>query len=178
MSARVAGPGLSLTPWSSSKHLPTCTPADCCHVRSSTVRRPSCPSRRCSARCCSAVQPWRAADRGMRVGRCFGADDRSPAALSPWARYRSPTSTSIASTLSPRPRHGGVSDMVLSQPLRRLPERDLVARDHRPDEPGSRCSATYRLTPLGESFANGPPATLARWAADNQTEFANTSPTS
>jgi hypothetical protein len=32
-------------------------------------------------------------------------------------------------------------------------------------------AAIYQLTTLGESFANGPLAELARWAADNHAEL-------
>jgi DNA-binding HxlR family transcriptional regulator len=62
----------------------------------------------------------------------------------------------------------GISDKVLTQALRRLQARALVTRV-RPAEPASgRIAAVYQLSPLGESFANGPLAHLAQWAADNQ----------
>lgn len=61
-------------------------------------------------------------------------------------------------------RIAGISDKAMTQSLRRLRARGLVVRErgagpHR---------AVYGLSPLGESFANGPLAQLARWAADNQ----------
>lgn len=63
---------------------------------------------------------------------------------------------------------GGISDKVLAESLRRLTSRGLVAKA----AAGSRRdSAMYQLTGLGESFANGPLAQLAKWAADNQTEL-------
>jgi len=65
----------------------------------------------------------------------------------------------------------GVSDKVLTQALRRLVARGLVTRS-RAAGPG----AVYQLSALGESFANGPLAHLARWAADHQAELAETSP--
>ncbi|GHE27075.1 hypothetical protein GCM10017673_31370 [Streptosporangium violaceochromogenes] len=36
---------------------------------------------------------------------------------------------------------------------------------------GRSAGTLYRLSPLGESFANGPLAQLARWAADNQDDL-------
>jgi hypothetical protein len=38
-----------------------------------------------------------------------------------------------------------------------------------------RDTAVYELTPLGASFANGPLANLAEWAAENQAELSATS---
>ena len=68
-------------------------------------------------------------------------------------------------------RIGGVSDKVLTESLRRLQARALVSRlpdtEHRPPHRG----ATYRLTPLGESLADGPLAQLAQWAAAHQAEL-------
>lgn len=62
-------------------------------------------------------------------------------------------------------RIAGVSDKVLTESLRRLTARGLVARA--PHEAG-RDAAVYELTPLGASFAEGPLAHLAEWAAENQ----------
>jgi DNA-binding HxlR family transcriptional regulator len=62
-------------------------------------------------------------------------------------------------------RIGDISDKVLTQSLRRLLARALIAK-----VPNS--SAVYELSPLGESFANGPLAYLAQWAADHQAELA------
>jgi len=67
-------------------------------------------------------------------------------------------------------RIGGVSDKVLTESLQRLVSRGLVTRD---GAPGSqRGGAVYRLSALGESFANGPLAKLALWAEANQDELA------
>ena len=63
-------------------------------------------------------------------------------------------------------RVGGVSDKVLTESLKRLVARGLITRD---DGAGS---AVYRLSPLGESFANGPLSQLALWAEANQDELA------
>jgi DNA-binding HxlR family transcriptional regulator len=60
-------------------------------------------------------------------------------------------------------RIGGISDKVLTESLRRLQHRSLVTRAPR--------GAIYELTPLGDSFTNGPLLHLARWAADHQTAF-------
>ncbi len=64
-------------------------------------------------------------------------------------------------------RIAGVSDKVLTESLRRLASRGLVART-------SREAAVYELTPLGASFATGPLAHLAEWAAENQGALAPT----
>ncbi|SFW86262.1 winged helix-turn-helix transcriptional regulator [Amycolatopsis australiensis] len=69
-------------------------------------------------------------------------------------------------------RIAGASDKVLTQALRRLQARGLVTKARDTGQPAPRTGATYRLTPLGESFANGPLAQLAQWAADNQAELA------
>ncbi len=68
-------------------------------------------------------------------------------------------------------RIGGVSDKVLTESLRRLRARALVTKvpDARP--PAGRGSAVYQLSALGESFASGPLAQLARWAADHQADL-------
>ena len=65
----------------------------------------------------------------------------------------------------------GVSDKVLTESLRRLSARGLIARTGN----GSRHeTAVYELTGLGASFANGPLARLAEWAAENQAELSAT----
>lgn len=61
-------------------------------------------------------------------------------------------------------RIAGVSDKVLTESLRRLASRGLVVRT-------GRDAAVYELTPLGASFAEGPLAHLAEWAAENQGEL-------
>ncbi|MGH3206572.1 MAG: winged helix-turn-helix transcriptional regulator [Trebonia sp.] len=69
-------------------------------------------------------------------------------------------------------RIAGASDKVLAESLRRLTTRGLVkkaAHDARRD------GAVYELTELGASFASGPLAQLAEWAAENQAELAATS---
>lgn len=63
----------------------------------------------------------------------------------------------------------GASDKVVTESLRRLVARGLVARLSDEAHPGS---AVYALTPLGRSFAEGPLIELARWAADHQDELA------
>ena len=63
-------------------------------------------------------------------------------------------------------RIAGVSDKVLTDSLRRLAGRGLVTR-------AGATSAVYRLSALGESFANGPLAQLARWAEENQAGLAD-----
>lgn len=65
-----------------------------------------------------------------------------------------------------------VSDKALTESLRRLQHRGLVARDSGTNVPGRSVTAVYRLTPLGESFAHGPLAALAQWAADHHDELA------
>ena len=65
-------------------------------------------------------------------------------------------------------RVAGASDKVLTESLRRLTARGLVART----SPGTRRdAAVYELTDLGASFATGPLAHLARWAAEKQAEL-------
>lgn len=68
-------------------------------------------------------------------------------------------------------RIAGISDKVMTESLRRLQARGLVTRARDTDEHSPRNGATYRLSPLGESFTNGPLAHLAQWAADNQPEL-------
>lgn len=68
-------------------------------------------------------------------------------------------------------RIAGVSDKVLTQVLQRLQSRGLVTRVHSAKPASARAGAVYQLSPLGESFANGPLAQLAQWAADNQAEL-------
>ncbi|MBO3746086.1 helix-turn-helix transcriptional regulator [Streptosporangiaceae bacterium NEAU-GS5] len=55
-------------------------------------------------------------------------------------------------------RIAGVSDKALTEALRRVRAHGLVVKGPR---------ALYELSPLGESFANGPLVHLAQWAADN-----------
>ena len=68
-------------------------------------------------------------------------------------------------------RIGGISDKVLTQSLRRLQARALVTKGLGAESPAGRGGAVYRLSPLGESFANGPLAHLAHWAADHQADL-------
>lgn len=65
-------------------------------------------------------------------------------------------------------RIAGASDKVLTESLRRLASRGLVARMGRVSR---RDAAVYELTALGASFASGPLAHLAEWAAENQAEL-------
>lgn len=65
----------------------------------------------------------------------------------------------------------GASDKVLTQSLRRLQARGLVVRSRPTGPTAGTMGAIYQLTSLGESFAHGPLAELARWAADNQSEL-------
>lgn len=64
-------------------------------------------------------------------------------------------------------RIGGISDKALTESLRRARAHGLVERAPGGDGPAS-AGATYRLSPLGRSFADGPLAALAGWAADHQ----------
>jgi DNA-binding HxlR family transcriptional regulator len=69
-------------------------------------------------------------------------------------------------------RISGVSDKALTESLRRLSSRGLVAKtaaDSRRDV------AVYELTELGASFAGGPLLQLAEWAAENQAGLSATS---
>jgi DNA-binding HxlR family transcriptional regulator len=66
-------------------------------------------------------------------------------------------------------RIAGISDKALTQALRRLQTRALVTKAHDAD-PAS-AGAVYQLSPLGESFATGPLAHLAEWAADHHVEL-------
>lgn len=68
-------------------------------------------------------------------------------------------------------RIAGISDKVLTQALDRLQARALVTRVRRAEPASGRVGAIYQLSPLGESFANGPLAQLAQWAADHQPEL-------
>jgi DNA-binding HxlR family transcriptional regulator len=72
----------------------------------------------------------------------------------------------------------GVSDKVLTQALQRLQARGLVIKARSTEQSSERPGVVYRLSPLGESFANGPLAQLAQWAADNQAELTDPSTTS
>jgi DNA-binding HxlR family transcriptional regulator len=66
-------------------------------------------------------------------------------------------------------RISGISDKVLTQSLHRLRTRALVTRAGGADSTSG--GAVYHLSPLGESFADGPLAHLAQWAADHQGEL-------
>lgn len=65
----------------------------------------------------------------------------------------------------------GVSDKALTESLRRLTSRGLVART--PGE-GRKDAAIYELTELGASLATGPLLSLAQWAEAHQGELATT----
>lgn len=67
-------------------------------------------------------------------------------------------------------RIGDISDKVLTESLRRLRARALVTRAPAAEPPHG--GAVYRLSLLGESFANGPLAQLAEWAEAHQAELA------
>lgn len=69
-------------------------------------------------------------------------------------------------------RIGGMSDKVLTESLRRLQARALVAKVPDAEPPSGRGSAVYQLSTLGDSFANGPLAHLAQWAAEHQADLA------
>jgi DNA-binding HxlR family transcriptional regulator len=69
-------------------------------------------------------------------------------------------------------RIAGASDKALTESLRRLTSRGLVARTSHETR---RDAAVYELTLVGASFATGPLAHLAKWAAENQIELAATS---
>ena len=74
-------------------------------------------------------------------------------------------------------RVAGSSDKVLMESLRRLASYGLVMRADTTvaSAPARREGAVYHLTALGESFANGPLAQLALWAAENQEALADAS---
>jgi DNA-binding HxlR family transcriptional regulator len=65
----------------------------------------------------------------------------------------------------------GISDKVLTQALDRLSARALVTKTRGTDPASGRPSTIYQLSLLGESFANGPLAHLAQWAADHQADL-------
>lgn len=69
-------------------------------------------------------------------------------------------------------RVAGASDKALTESLRRLTSHGLVRRAA---SEARRDTALYELTALGDSFANGPLAHLAEWAATNQAELSATS---
>lgn len=75
-------------------------------------------------------------------------------------------------------RMAGASDKVLTQALQRLQTRGLVTKARNAAPASADNGAIYQLSPLGESFANGPLAQLAQWAADNLAELAGPSPIS
>ncbi|WP_406077140.1 winged helix-turn-helix transcriptional regulator [Micromonospora sp. NBC_00858] len=72
----------------------------------------------------------------------------------------------------------GMSDKVLTQALHRLRARGLVVRQGNDERPPGSHGAVYQLSPLGGSFANGPLAQLAQWAAANQADLIEPSTTS
>jgi DNA-binding HxlR family transcriptional regulator len=74
------------------------------------------------------------------------------------------------------PRIAGVSGKVLTESLRRLASRGLVTRAPDGEPARKRGSAVCQLSPLGGSFASGPLAQLARWAAGNQDDLAGLPP--
>jgi len=69
-------------------------------------------------------------------------------------------------------RIAGVSDKALTESIRRLAARGLVTRT---SDDSRRDAAVYALTRLGASFAHGPLAQLAEWAAAHRTELPATS---
>ncbi|TDC67070.1 transcriptional regulator [Micromonospora sp. KC207] len=75
-------------------------------------------------------------------------------------------------------RIAGISDKVLTQALHRLQARGLVTKVRLAEPASGRVGAVYQLSPLGQSFANGPLAQLAQWAADNQAELVGLTPAS
>ena len=62
-------------------------------------------------------------------------------------------------------RIAGLSDKALTESLRRMSSRGLIARTA---DDARRDVAVYELTELGVSFANGPLSQLAEWAGENQ----------
>jgi DNA-binding HxlR family transcriptional regulator len=66
-------------------------------------------------------------------------------------------------------RIAGISDKALTEALRRLLARGLVARAERPGDGAG--VVVYQLSALGESFADGPLAQLALWAAEHRDEL-------
>ncbi|MEV5575327.1 helix-turn-helix domain-containing protein [Spirillospora sp. NPDC052269] len=75
-------------------------------------------------------------------------------------------------------RIAGASDKVLTQALQRLLAHGLITKERAADPVSANSGVVYRLSPLGESFTNGPLVQLAQWAADNQAELADSSTTS
>jgi DNA-binding HxlR family transcriptional regulator len=67
---------------------------------------------------------------------------------------------------------------MLTQTLRRLQSRGLVTKVRGAGHTSAHAGVVYQLSPLGKSFANGPLAQLAQWAADNQAELAGPPATS
>ncbi|ACQ82204.1 transcriptional regulator, HxlR family [Beutenbergia cavernae DSM 12333] len=70
-------------------------------------------------------------------------------------------------------RISGASDKVLTESLRRLTSHGLVTRA---SSESRRDTALYELTALGASFASGPLAHLAEWAAEHQVELSSRQP--
>ncbi|HSK95800.1 MAG TPA: helix-turn-helix domain-containing protein [Euzebyales bacterium] len=63
---------------------------------------------------------------------------------------------------------GGISDKVLTDALRRLVGRGLVARRAYAEAPPR---VEYALTPLGTSLVEGPLQALGRWTIDHADEL-------
>lgn len=63
---------------------------------------------------------------------------------------------------------GGIRDKTLTEALRRLVGRGLVARRPVPDAPPG---VGYRLTELGVSLVDGPLRALATWVRDHGDEL-------
>ena len=70
-------------------------------------------------------------------------------------------------------RIAGVSDKALAESLRRLSSSNMIMRAPDGEPAWQRGSAVYQLSAKGESFAHGPLAQLAQWAADNQDDPAD-----
>jgi DNA-binding HxlR family transcriptional regulator len=68
-------------------------------------------------------------------------------------------------------RIAGVSDKVLTQALQRLQSRQLVVPCGGGGSEARHRGAVYELSPLGRSFAEGPLAHMAQWAAQNQIDL-------
>ncbi|WP_030526099.1 winged helix-turn-helix transcriptional regulator [Nocardia rhamnosiphila] len=63
---------------------------------------------------------------------------------------------------------GGIRDKTLTEALRRLLSRGLIARRPEPDAPPA---VEYRLTELGVSLVDGPLRALAAWVRDHGDEL-------
>ncbi|MEU1880449.1 helix-turn-helix domain-containing protein [Streptosporangium sp. NPDC020072] len=105
--------------------------------------------------------------------RTFVSDCRVRAAAEPVGHVWDPAVISALRMGPTRRRElltriAGASDKVLTRTPRRLRAHGLVVRDSGANQASAPTGAVYRLSALGESFANGPLAYLAQWAADNQ----------